>query len=107
MKIVEIKASWKLAPRTLTACLAILTLGLMIRAGDIPGKDQSIEFVQKLQTPGGGFLSMSPAPNIRLAPTRRATSTAGRALHYLGGKLPNPEAVSRAPDPGSYWQVIA
>jgi hypothetical protein len=77
------------------ASFAFLAIGLTVRGGDVPGTAQSIEFVQKLQTPGGGFLAMAPAPNIRLAPTLRATSTAARALHYLGGKIPNPEAAKK------------
>jgi len=48
--------------------------------------------VQKLQTSTGGFLSQTPAPNIRLAPTLKSTSSAVRALHYLGGDLPNKDA---------------
>jgi prenyltransferase beta subunit len=35
---------------------------------------------------------MTPAPNVRIAPTLRATSAAVRALHYLGGEVPNPQA---------------
>jgi hypothetical protein len=37
-------------------------------------------------------LSQAPAPNIRLAPTLRATSSGVRTLHYLGGEVPNREA---------------
>jgi prenyltransferase beta subunit len=77
---------------TLVAVLALVPSGW---ADDIPGTPQTIEFVQKLQTPGGGFLAMAPAPNIRLMPTLRTTSTAARALHYLGGKIPNPDAAKK------------
>ena len=43
-------------------------LAVPLRAGE-PGLKQTIEYVQKLQTNTGGFLSMAPQPNIRLAPT--------------------------------------
>jgi prenyltransferase beta subunit len=58
------------------------------RAGE-PGIKQTIAYVQKLQTPMSGFLAQAPAPNIRLAPTLRATASAVRALHYLGADISN------------------
>ena len=57
-----------------------------------PGIKQTIAYVQKLQTSTGGFTSIPPAPNIRIAPTLRATSAAVRALHYLGGTIPDKPA---------------
>jgi hypothetical protein len=63
-----------------------------VRAANDPGAKASIAYVQKLQTSTGGFLAMAPQPNIRLAPTLRSTSAAVRALHYLGGEIPNKEA---------------
>lgn len=76
--------------------IALMMIGLLIiatsaRAGD-RGVKETIAYVQKLQTSTGGFLSMAPQPNIRLAPTLRATSAAVRALQYLGGEIPNKEA---------------
>lgn len=65
------------------------------RAQEDPGRKQTIEYVTKLQTSTGGFLSMAPAPNIRLAPTLKATSSAVRALHYLGAPLPNKEVTAK------------
>jgi prenyltransferase beta subunit len=56
---------------------------------------QTIAYLQKLQTSTGGFLSMAPKPNIRLAPTLRATTTGVRALHHFGGKVPDREAAAR------------
>jgi hypothetical protein len=53
---------------------------------------QTIEYVRKLQTSTGGFLSQEPKPNIRLAPTLRSTSSALRALGYLGGEVPDKAA---------------
>ncbi len=61
------------------------------QAGE-PGVKKTIAYVQKLQTNTGGFLSQTPAPNIRIAPTLKSTSSAVRALHYLGGDIPNKEA---------------
>ena len=75
------------------------------RAGDAPGVKQTIDYVKKLQTSTGGFLSMTPQPNIRLAPTLRATSAAVRALHYWGGSVPDRETavkfVERCWDPAA------
>lgn len=65
------------------------------RADDDPGIKQTIAYVQKLQTPSGGFLSMAPQPEIRLAPTLRATSAAVRALHYLNAKIPDAAACAK------------
>jgi prenyltransferase beta subunit len=72
-----------------------LTLGLTICADDNPGAAGSIAFVQKLQTPSGAFLLTPPAANAKGTPTIRATASAVRALHNLGGKLPNSEAVTK------------
>jgi hypothetical protein len=74
---------------------SVLCVGLVlspVHAGGEPGLKQTIAYVQKLQTDTGGFLSMAPQPNIRLAPTLRATSAAVRALHYLGGDVPKKDA---------------
>jgi prenyltransferase beta subunit len=60
-------------------------------AGEL-GLKQTIAYVQKLQTPSGGFLPQAPAPNIRAVPTLRSTSAAVRALHYLGADIPDKDA---------------
>jgi hypothetical protein len=76
--------------------VASLLLGILVAtplsAGDQPGVKQTIAFVQKLQDSGGGFLSQPPGPNIRIMPTLRSTSAGVRALHYLGGDIPNKDA---------------
>src|SRR5262245_51533970 len=64
-------------------------------ADEPAGVKQTIAYVQKLQTSTGGFLSMAPQPNVRLAPTLRATSAGVRALKYWGGDVPNPKAASK------------
>jgi hypothetical protein len=73
-----------------------MLLGILITAplsaGEQPGVKQTIAFVQKLQDPGGGFLSQPPTPNRRVLPTLRSTSAGVRALHYLGGEVPNKQA---------------
>lgn len=58
-------------------------------------KKATSAFILGLQTDSGGFLPQTPQPNIRLAPNLRATSAAVRALHYLGGELPNKDACRR------------
>lgn len=79
----------------------MLTIAIMIgwigsvHADEPAGIKQTIAYVQKLQTNTGGFLSMAPKPNIRLAPTLRATSAGVRALKYLGGEVPNPKAAAK------------
>jgi hypothetical protein len=78
--------------RVFLLVLPLTLLPVAARADDDPGIKATVAYVQKLQTSTGGFLSMAPQPNIRIAPTLRATSSAVRALHYLGGKLPNHEA---------------
>src|SRR2546422_10470198 len=62
------------------------------RADDPAATKATIAYVHKLQTSNGGFFSMAPQPNIRLAPTLRSTSAAVRALKYLGAEVPNKEA---------------
>ena len=69
--------------------LVLLPFAAPIRAGDETGKAQTIEYVQKLQTSTGGFLNQVPTSNVRMVPTLRATSAGVRALHYLGGKVPD------------------
>jgi hypothetical protein len=79
-------------------CLVLLVFVIYLSptAAQTPEeKKATIAYVQKLQTNTGGFLSMPPAPNIRIAPTLRATSAAVRALHYLGGDVPNKEAAKK------------
>lgn len=65
------------------------------QAGSPEGVKRTIAYVQKLQTSTGGFLSMAPKPNVRLMPTLRSTSSAVRALKYLGGEIPNPDACEK------------
>lgn len=78
----------------LTAVFVLIATAVLARAQD--GDKQTIEFVQKLQTPDGGFLMKEPPPEARLTarPTLRATSAAVRALHYLGGKLLDPKGAA-------------
>src|SRR5207253_1165541 len=76
----------------------LLILGLLaswaapVRPEDDPGIKQTIAYVQKLQTPSGGFTSTIPSTNDRPMPSLRATSAGVRALHYLGGAAPDKEA---------------
>jgi len=57
----------------------------------------TIAYVQKLQTKTGGFLAEEADPKSKPAkvPTLRATSSAVRALKYLGGDVPNPKGCAQ------------
>jgi hypothetical protein len=77
--------------KCLIATLLLIAFAPCLHAQDAATK-KTIDYVQKLQTSTGGFLSQAPAPNIRLAPTLKSTSSAVRALHYLGGDIPNKDA---------------
>jgi prenyltransferase beta subunit len=69
-------------------CLTLLGFlaASSVYAGDAAAK-QSIAYVQKLQTDGGGFM-----PQAAGMPTLRGTSAAVRALHYLGGDIKDRDA---------------
>jgi hypothetical protein len=49
---------------------------------------EAIGYLQKLQSPKGGFLPMQPVA-VSLQPSLRATSAAARALRYFGGEVPD------------------
>jgi hypothetical protein len=77
--------------------LFLLSLTLLIVASPASAGDdatkRTIAYVQKLQTPDGGFRSHDPKPDaVKILPTLRATSSAVRAFHYLGGDVPNKDA---------------
>src|ERR1700676_332236 len=76
--------------RNCLALIGFLALATSRPAGDAAVK-QSIAYVQKLQTDGGGFLAQA-APNKPGVPSLRATSAAVRALHYLGGDIKDKDA---------------
>jgi hypothetical protein len=75
------------------ACLFCLA-PLPAQTPEIQAKTPTVLFVQKLQTKEGGFLAEPEDPTGGKAqkPTLRATSSAIRALKYLGGELPNQQA---------------
>jgi len=77
--------------RRFFSLLCCVVIASSARAGE-DAKKQTIAYVQKLQTSTGGFTTVPPAPNIRIAPNLRATSAAVRALHYLGGDIPDKAA---------------
>lgn len=60
-------------------------------------RKSTIAYVRSLQTKDGGFLPARPTPTSSQAPrpTLRATSSAVRALKYLGGEIPDREACAR------------
>ncbi len=72
--------------------LVILLNTTPMFAGDDATK-RTIAYVRKLQSSTtGGFIATVPQPNTGVVPTLRATSSAIRALHYLGGEIPNKQA---------------
>ena len=72
--------------------IGCLVLTAPVRAGDKAAK-QSIDYVRKRQAESGGFRSHDPKPDAaKVVPTLRATSAAIRALHYLGGEIPDKTA---------------
>lgn len=75
--------------------LPLFLLAAPAFAQEADWKKDAIKYVQSLQTEPGGFLSMAPRPEIRIAPTLRATSSALRALHYLGGECRNPKGAAQ------------
>src|SRR5438477_9020139 len=74
----------------LLCCAAPLTVA---RAQD-DAKTGTIKYVKKLQHKSGGFLPAEPDPksNKAVLPTLRATSSAIRALKYLGAEVPDKAA---------------
>jgi prenyltransferase beta subunit len=82
--------------RCTLALLCCVVAAPALRAqGD--ARKQDIAFVKNLQQKNGGFLPAPPDPKSNKAPlaTLRATSSAIRALKYLGADLPNKEACAK------------
>lgn len=78
--------------KTSSIALGLLFLPALAHAQDEAARKATVAYLKQLQTTTGGFLSMPPQPNIRLAPTLRATSAAIRALHLLDAEVPNIKA---------------
>lgn len=75
--------------------MILKTLLLLMLAVNTDHRDE-LAFVQKMQTPSGGFISNLPDGETAVeAPTLRTTRTAIRAHRLLGGQLVNREAVVR------------
>src|SRR5207244_8261738 len=55
---------------------------------------QTGDFLRKLQTPSGGFQPAPAKPGSAPSASLRATLAAVRALHYLGGEVPDRTACS-------------
>ena len=80
--------------KSVFASLVVLLVVATTWAGE-PGDAETIAFLNKLQTPSGGYWGTPPAPNIRVMPTLRATLSAVRATVALEGKLPNSAATAK------------
>jgi prenyltransferase beta subunit len=72
------------------ALLLVLVPSQLLAGDAAADRKAAIAYVQKLQTITGGFLSTVAQQDA--APTLRATSAAVRALHYLGGDIPDKAA---------------
>ena len=72
------------------AALVILVACMPVHAQPTDAKKQTIAYVRSLQTEDGGF-----RPAAKGTPGLKATSAAVRALHYLGGEVPNREAATK------------
>ena len=77
--------------RCMTVLLVLTLFATTVPGGEKTGVEQTTEYVRKLQTKTGGFLSAAPGPDATAEPTLRSTSAAVRALGYLKGKVPNPQ----------------
>jgi hypothetical protein len=73
--------------RTLLPVLCLLVLVPPAWCQSVDEKKASIAYLQKLQTKEGGFLAKADDK----APSLRGTSSAVRALGYLGGEVPDPK----------------
>src|SRR5262249_34549664 len=77
-------------------CCVVSLVPVRAQTQAIQDKQQTIQYVQKLQTKEGGFRASLPdsksTPNN---PSLRATSSAVRTLKYLGGQVPDKESASR------------
>lgn len=88
---------------------ALLLIGWVVIAGSVQAgdvaKQQTIDYVKKLQTPNGSFTATAAQANVPVVPTLRATTAAVRSLHYLGSVVPNESACKKFIDscfhPGS------
>src|SRR5437660_6890667 len=63
----------------------LLAVVAPVRAQTAAEKKETISYLHKLQTRGGGFLATADDK----APSLRATSAAVRALKYFGGEVPD------------------
>jgi prenyltransferase beta subunit len=74
------------------ACLGALVFLTCAQGGTSPDVKTTIAYLRNLQTTGGGFLLHRPAKGKLVTPSLRATSAAIRALHYMGGEVPDKQA---------------
>lgn len=81
--------------RLLTLAIACIFWVQVSHAQETRNIEETIAYLQKLQTNTGGFLLMQPKENEKLAPNLRATSAGVRALKYFGGKVPDKNAAAK------------
>jgi prenyltransferase beta subunit len=68
----------------------LLVACVPLHAQETDAKKQTIAYVRSLQTEDGGFRPTAKGPA-----GLKATSAAARALHYLGGEVPNRETAAK------------
>lgn len=76
----------------------MLRIVLLLTVSGLPSpadRSAEIEFVQRMQTPSGGFITDLPTSGSTSEPTLRTTRTGLRALRLLDGPPANREAVIR------------
>jgi prenyltransferase beta subunit len=71
--------------RNLLPAVILLCFVPLVRGQTADEKKETIAYLQKLQTPEGGFLAAAAPKDKKAQPGLRATSSALRALKYLGG----------------------
>jgi prenyltransferase beta subunit len=81
--------------RLLVLTVACLAWAPLSRADEPRNIQETITYLQKLQTKPGGFLLMQPKENEKVAPNLRATSAAVRALKYFNGQVPDAKAAAQ------------
>src|SRR5262249_54250667 len=64
---------------------------------EVQAKLQTIHYLKKLESPGGGFFAQVPGSEGAKegTPTLRATSSAVRALKYFGGDVPHKDGTAK------------
>jgi len=77
--------------RSLLVAFLLLPAPLIAHAQTADEKKATVQFLAALQQPDGGFIAAPKKGDAESRSSLRATSGAIRAIHYLGGDIPNKE----------------